>query len=78
MFYQGQGDQIGRIFAYWVIVFFGHRSKNYRSPEFLVYIFYTEKVMYYVILPKIGLGHTVAIFSQTLLVPLIEVFRKVI
>jgi hypothetical protein len=26
-----QGDQIGRIFAHWAIVFFGQLNENYRS-----------------------------------------------
>jgi hypothetical protein len=35
-----QGDQIGQIFAYWVIVYFGHFSENYKSiPNSLGYFF---------------------------------------
>jgi hypothetical protein len=30
---QSQGDQIGRIFAYGAIFFFGHFLKNYRSRQ---------------------------------------------
>jgi hypothetical protein len=31
----GQGDQIGRIFAYWSIVYFGQFFEDYRnSPNF--------------------------------------------
>jgi hypothetical protein len=26
-----QGDQIGRVFAYWVIAYFGHFYENYRN-----------------------------------------------
>jgi hypothetical protein len=42
-----QGDQIGRIFAYWAIVYSVKFIENYRSsPNFLGYYFHWEKVKY--------------------------------
>jgi hypothetical protein len=37
---QNQGDQIGRIFAYWVPVYFGWLSENYWSSANLLTTFY--------------------------------------
>jgi hypothetical protein len=35
----GQGDQIGRILAYWAIVFFGQSFENHRSSLNVLAIF---------------------------------------
>jgi hypothetical protein len=50
--YPNQGDQIGRIFAQWVIVFFGQFYKNYRSsPKFHIgRLFFTYTYRYYVVI----------------------------
>jgi hypothetical protein len=49
---QNQGDQIGRIFAYRVTVYFGRFLKNYRSKllgyfsgKFCVFIFEKKKLV---------------------------------
>jgi hypothetical protein len=42
---QSQGDQIGRIFAYGAIFFFGHFLKNYRSRQNFGLLFSALKVM---------------------------------
>jgi hypothetical protein len=50
-----QGDQIGRFFAAWVIVFFGQFFVNYRlSPNFWGYFFHGKNCA--LILTKNGLG----------------------
>jgi hypothetical protein len=41
-----QGDQIGRKFAQWVIVYFGQWFENYRSNAHLWLIFSTVPFMY--------------------------------
>jgi hypothetical protein len=59
-----QGDQIGRIFTHWAIVYFGWFYRNYRSrPHFL-------GIDYVFMLPKFGRATFWAIFSQTRLVAL--------
>jgi hypothetical protein len=40
-----QGDHIGRIFAYWVIVYFGQWFKNYRGSANFWVTFSTVPVM---------------------------------
>jgi hypothetical protein len=63
---QNQGDQIGRIFPYWVTVYFGRFLRNYRS-KFLV----TVPVKFvYLFLKKTGWAAFWAIFSQAHLVTL--------
>jgi hypothetical protein len=39
-----QGDQIGRIFAHWVTVFFGHFFKLQKKPKYLVCLFPRKKL----------------------------------
>jgi hypothetical protein len=42
-----QGDQIGRIFAYWAVVYFGLPFEKYKSSATLLRHFYsTGQVMY--------------------------------
>jgi hypothetical protein len=42
-----QGDQIGRIFAFWAIVFFGVLYEKYKcSPNFCATFFSSVKVQY--------------------------------
>jgi hypothetical protein len=43
---QHQGDQIGRIFAFWVIVYFGHFKKYTISPNFWATIFHSKKYIF--------------------------------
>jgi hypothetical protein len=38
-----QGDQIGRIFAYWVIVYFGNFSENDLSSSIFGVTFFQRK-----------------------------------
>jgi hypothetical protein len=68
-----QGDQIGPIFAQWVIVFLWAFFKiNKSSPHFWAN-FSTVKVMHYVKWAKIVFGYILGyIFSQTHLVTLIQ------
>jgi hypothetical protein len=62
---QNQGDQIGRIFADWVIVFLGHFFfKLEMYPQFLGYFCTPKKQQ------KFALATFRAIFSQTHLVTL--------
>jgi hypothetical protein len=64
-----QGDQIERIFASWVIVFFGKFFFNFRnSPKFLNYFFNSKSYVLY--LTKMGWDTFWATFSQTHLVTL--------
>jgi hypothetical protein len=57
----GQGDQIGRIFAYWAIVYFGQFSENYRSsPQLRGYFFHDQ--CYALILTKKILGYILGDF----------------
>jgi hypothetical protein len=65
-------DQIGRIFAYWVIVSVGQFFENYRRSTNLWCYFLTKKIR--INLDKIRVLATVwAIFSQTHLVTLIGI-----
>jgi hypothetical protein len=43
---QSQGDQIGRIFAYWAIVFFGAFLKITEVAQIFVLLFTKLQVMY--------------------------------
>jgi hypothetical protein len=40
-----QGDQIGRIFAIWALVYFGQFFLNYQSNQYFWLLFPTVKVM---------------------------------
>jgi hypothetical protein len=63
-----QGDQIARIFAQWVIAYFGQFSENYRSrPHF---DFLCSLVDLCVIFDN-SLGHILGVFSNTHLVTLV-------
>jgi hypothetical protein len=56
-----QGDQIRRIFAYWVIVFFGKIVENYKSsPNIWVSLFQGKSVA--LSFPKNRLGYILADF----------------
>jgi hypothetical protein len=57
------GAQIGRMFAYWVIVFFGHSFKHRRRPNFGA-TFPTEKAMHLSWQKRLGL-HFGQFFSQS-------------
>jgi hypothetical protein len=57
-----QGDQIGRIFAYWAIVFFGQFYEKYSSSQKVKVIYKFRQ--------KMGWAKLWAIFSQTHLVTL--------
>jgi hypothetical protein len=60
-----QGDQIGRIFAYWMIVFFGYYFENFIT---FGQQNNTKKVIYYVILIlKKVLGYILSHLKKTLL-----------
>jgi hypothetical protein len=64
-----QGDQIGRNFAHWTIVFFGRVIENYIiSPNLLATIFHGK--IYLLALTKVSWATSWAIFSQTHLVTL--------
>jgi hypothetical protein len=52
--WQEQGDQIGRIFANWAIIFFGHFTENYRSSANSTGTFY-HTASYVLIWTKNGL-----------------------
>jgi hypothetical protein len=56
-----QGDQIGRIFAYWAIVYFGAVFLKKYIRSFRA-IFSTVKFMCYIILTENGLGHILGDF----------------
>jgi hypothetical protein len=63
-----QGDQIGRIFAYWVIDCFGQFFENYRSsPKFLATIFHGKNKVS--ILIKTGWASLWAIFYKLIWSP---------
>jgi hypothetical protein len=64
-----QGDQIGRILAHWMIVYFGNSFENYRSRSIFWQLF-SEGGNYALILTKDGLGYILGYFSQTHLVTL--------
>jgi hypothetical protein len=56
-FTYNQGDQIGRIFAYWAIVYFGQFYENYkRIPNFLGNFFPPQKLC--INFDKKVLGHS--------------------
>jgi hypothetical protein len=58
-----QGDQIGRVFAYWVIVYFG-KFENYKSsPNFGATFSYGK--LFALILTKNVLGHILGDFFAT-------------
>jgi hypothetical protein len=65
-----QGDQIGRIFAYWTIVYFGQLLKMTEVSLFLGLLLNSGKRHVALILTKMGLAALWAIFSQTHLVTL--------
>jgi hypothetical protein len=69
---QNQGDQIGRIFACWVSVNFGHFFENYRSIPIFGGFFLHGK-SYVFVLRKKWVGPLWAIFSQTRLTPLFKI-----
>jgi hypothetical protein len=60
-----QGDQIGRIFAYWATDFFGQILENYISTANSWAIFSTGQFMYY--FDKNGLGYTLGDFFHKLI-----------
>jgi hypothetical protein len=64
-----QGDQIGRIFAFLRMIFFGQFFKNYRSrPNF--WLLFSALKITHVFLAKMGWATVWAILSQTHLVTL--------
>jgi hypothetical protein len=66
--YPGQGEQIGRIFAYWAIVYTGHLFENYgSSPTFGDTILNGKSSV--LMLTKMGLTTCWSIFSPTHLGP---------
>jgi hypothetical protein len=64
-----QGDQIGRIFAYWAILFIGQLFENYRNSTFLGDTFPHGK-RYLQNLAQNVLGFILGHFSQAHLVTL--------
>jgi hypothetical protein len=70
-FGQNQGDQIGRIFAYWSIIYFGLYFETYRcNANFWTTFFYGTS--YVLILTNIVWATFWATFSQTHLVTLVK------
>jgi hypothetical protein len=65
----GQGDQIGRIFANWVIVYFGQFYENYKSSTHILGIFSAVKFIHKCLKKCVGL-HFGRFFDQTHLVTL--------
>jgi hypothetical protein len=64
-----QGDQIGPIFDYTAIVYFGKLFENERSPNFCTNIFNSRS--YALIMTRDGLGYTLGdFFSKSHLVAL--------
>jgi hypothetical protein len=64
-----QGDQIGRIFAYWAIVYFGQFFENKRTiPPLPKDNFFPLGKSYVLILPKNEFGYILGNFIQTDLV----------
>jgi hypothetical protein len=60
-----QGDQIGRIFAHWAILFFGQFIENYRSCANSRTALSTVSIMYVLILTKTCFGlHFVRLFFK--------------
>jgi hypothetical protein len=58
-----QSDQIGRIFAHWVIVCFGYFFENRRSSPHFGLLIYTVKVMYWICQKCIGLHFGLLIYT---------------
>jgi hypothetical protein len=71
-----QGDQIGRIFAQWVIVYFGQLLENYRSIPHVSGYFIPWISLGIHFDKKTGWATFWAIFSQTHLVTLVSYVRK--
>jgi hypothetical protein len=65
-----QGDQIGRIFAYWAIVFFG-QFFYYRSSPYFRYFFLTIDRVLFILTRKYWLGYILGDFPPTRLVTLL-------
>jgi hypothetical protein len=70
---RGQGDQIGRIFASWVTVFFRQFFKHYWSSQKMIYFFPHTKLLIHLDKKSFEL-HFGRFFSWTRLVTLLEVF----
>jgi hypothetical protein len=66
-----QGNQIGRIVAFWAIVFIGYIIGNYRSTASSLATFFHE-TSHVSILTKTGWATLWAIFTQTHLVALLK------
>jgi hypothetical protein len=66
-----QGDQIGRIFAHWGIVYFGHFFENKIICPPLRTTFFPRKKLCIKYCPKIGWATFWETFSQTHLVTLL-------
>jgi hypothetical protein len=64
-----QGDQIGRLFAYWAIVCFDHLFENYRSSRNVGTAFFHGK-SYASVFTKHWLGYLLGAFYLTHLVTL--------
>jgi hypothetical protein len=63
-----EGDQIGRFFAYWAIVYFGLCFENYRNnPNYLATFCHGYALIFF---KKKLLGYILGDFSQTHLVTL--------
>jgi hypothetical protein len=65
-----QGDQIGRIFAQWTIVYFGQFFDNYKSGQHFYASFFLS-IDYVLILTKKRVGLHFARFLQAHLVTLV-------
>jgi hypothetical protein len=63
-----QGDQIGRIFAQWAIVYIGQFLKNYRSSAKFWASFFLSIDYVFIFTKKMGWAASWAKFSQTHLV----------
>jgi hypothetical protein len=59
--FANQGDQIGRIFAYWAIVFFGQFIENYRISANSWATFF-HSISYALIFTKKWFGHILGNF----------------
>jgi hypothetical protein len=69
-----QGDQIGRIFAYWVIVYYGQfYAKKYHRSKIFGLLLFMVKVMC-LFSPKVDWVTFWATFSQTHLGPIFRTF----
>jgi hypothetical protein len=60
-----QGDQIGRIFAPWVIVYFGQFFENYRSSPHFWSTFSTVKVMNWYCQKWLGLHFGLVFYNSS-------------